>query len=186
MEFGVDLETIGSDAICDCRRLRRIVIPLKRNLFPLDTDEQRYTQFDNCDNLKRVDLVGAEGIHSTISSLLLESWKDEMNEEIDRINRELPNTHMSEKTNAIRLWISSVIDSLEYYKAEHNRLLKEHMAQLELAIWKAKLNEKEDNSNQKVSAKRAKIDEESARMEKRITSGADIIIKNVLPYLTLG
>ncbi len=57
------------------------------------------------------------------------------------------------------------------------------MAQLELAIWKAKLDQKGgDNSAPHVQTNRVKIDEESAREEKRIMSGADIIIKNVLPF----
>ena len=65
-------------------------------------------------------------------------------------------------------------------------MLNEDMTQLELAIWKAKLDEKEDdNSNQKVQAKKAKIDVESARKERRIKSGADIIIRNVVPFLQL-
>ena len=185
VEFGIELETIGSYSFFDCN-LQRIAIPLKDNLFPLDTHEQRYNQFDECYHLNTVDLVGVEGMQNTISSLLLESWKDEMNGEIDRINQELPNTHVNEETDAIRRWIISVIDRMEHYKAEHNRLLKEHMTQLELAVWKAKLDEKVDNSTIKMQSKRAKIDEESAREEKRITSGADIIIKNVLPFLKLG
>ena len=60
------------------------------------------------------------------------------------------------------------------------------MALLELAVWKAKLDEKEDdNSNQKLQAKKAEIDVGSARKERRITSGADNIIGNVLPFLKL-
>ena len=59
------------------------------------------------------------------------------------------------------------------------------MTLLELVIWKAKLEEKDDDSTERVQTKRAKIDEESARKEKRITSGADTIIKNVLPFLKL-
>ena len=39
-----------------------------------------------------------------------------------------------------------------------NRLLKEHMAQLELAIWKARLDELEGNPMLEVQAKRAKIE----------------------------
>eukprot|EP00986_Skeletonema_menzelii_P002606 scaffold710_cov95-Skeletonema_menzelii.AAC.1 len=186
VEFGIDLETIGTDSFYNCHRLQRIVIPSKDNLFPLDTYEHRYNQFDECDNLTTVDLVGVEGMHNTISSLLLERWRDELNQEIDRINQELPDTQADEKTDLIRRWIRSVIDRMEHYKAEHNRLLKEHMTLLELAVWKTKLDEKVDNSTQKVQAKRAKIDKERAREEKRITSGADIIIKNVLPFLKLG
>ena len=73
-----------------------------------------------------------------------------------------------------------------FYKTQHNRLLKEHMTLLELAVWKAKLDEKDDDSTVRGQAKRAKIDEESTRQEKRITSGADTIIKNVLPLLKLA
>ena len=46
------------------------------------------TVFDDCDELARVCLVG--GIHKTIYSLHLESWRNEMNDEIKRINRALP------------------------------------------------------------------------------------------------
>ena len=189
VEFGIDLEIIGCHSFHCCPNLRRIAIPLKHNLFTFDSSEheQSYNQFEGCKNLTKVDIVGADGIHNTISSLLIESWKDEMKEEFDRINRELPSTHMDEKTDLIRLWVRSVINRLDHYKAEHNRLLKEHMTQLELAVWKAKLREKEHNSTRKGQAKRAnKIEEESTRRENRITAGADIIIKNVLPFLQLA
>jgi hypothetical protein len=187
-EFGKNLERIGGYVFMGCVNFQRIAIPLKDNIFPLDTVYQRCTQFDDCENLTTVDLVGVEGIHNTISSLLLESWKDKMNREIDRINLVLPNTPADEKTNEIRLWIRSVINRMEHYKAEHYELLKEDMTQLELAVWKAKLEEdEEDDSNLKVQAKKAMIDMENARKERRITSGADIniIISNVLPFLQL-
>ena len=183
-EFGSDLEIIGCHSFHYCPNLQRIAIPLKDNLFPIDPVENRYTQFRNCDNLTTVDIVGTEGVHNTISSFLIESWKDEINEEIHRINRELPNTFSTAKTNVIQLWVRSVINMLDHYKAEHNRLLNEHMTLLELAVWKAKLDEKEEDSTQRVQRKRAKI-EKSTREEKRITSGADTIIKNVLPFLKL-
>ena len=110
-----------------------------------------------------------------------------MNEELHRINQELPDTPSREKANLIRLWIRNVFDRMNHYKAEHNRLLKEHMTQLELALWKAKLNDKEEDSTQclQTMMMRVKIDEERSREEMRITSGADTIIKNVLPFLKL-
>jgi hypothetical protein len=186
-EFGVKLERIEDFAFADCPRLQRIAIPLKDNMFTFDTFLQRYTQFDSCENLTTVDLVGVEGIRKSISWLMLESWRNEMNEEIDRINQLLPNAPSLEKTAGIQEWIESVIDRIKHYKAEHNRLLKEDMAQLELALWKAKLDEKEqDKSILKVPAKKAKIDVESMRKERRIMSGASIVIKNVLPFLQLG
>jgi len=183
-EFGGNLETIQQHAFLSCPLLRRIAVPLKDDMIPIDPQWLRYTQFNHCRNLSTVDLVG--GIHKTISSLLLERWRTGMKQEINRINQDLLNTPHLEKTRIIRAWIRTVIDRMEHYKAEHYRLLNEDMTQLELAIWKAKLDEKEDdNSNQKVQAKKAKIDVESARKERRIKSGADIIIRNVVPFLQL-
>ena len=189
VEFGIDLERICSYSFYKCPRLQRIAIPLKDNLFPLDGFDLQYNQFDECRDLTVVDIVGAGEIHKTISSLLMDSWRDEMNQEFNRINRELPIASDYERTDAIQLWVSSVIDTLGRFKAEHNRLLKEHTTQLELAIWKAKIEEEEeecDDSTLQVQTKRAKIDVENSRKEKRITSGADIIIKNVLPFLKLA
>lgn len=186
VEFGSDLETIGINSFFNCcRKLKRIAIPLKENLFPLDTDAGRYNQFEECNNLSKVDLVGVEGMYNT---LLLESWRDDIYHEIDSINYLLPNTHADRKTDLICIWIRSVLDKMEHYKAEHNRLLKEHMVQLELAIWKVKLDQKGDNKStlQVHSTERVKIDEGNAREEKRIMSGADIIIKNVIPFLKMG
>ena len=111
-----------------------------------------------------------------------------MNQEIGCIIQVLPNISANEQADTIRLWIRSVLGRMEHYKNEHNRLLKEYMSQLELALWKAKLDEKEeDNYNMQVQqAKKAKIEVESKRKERRITSGASIVIKNVLPFLKLG
>eukprot|EP00984_Skeletonema_dohrnii_P009378 scaffold3598_cov148-Skeletonema_dohrnii-CCMP3373.AAC.2 len=184
VEFGCNLERIQQQAFYVCPSLRRITIPLKDDMIPEHDEQHRCSQFDRCPNLTTVDLVG--GIHKTISSLLLERWRTEMKQEINRINQDLPERNSWFKANTIRGWIMRVIDRMEHFKAEHYRLLKEDMTQLELAVWKAKLDEKDDdNSNQKVQAKKAKIDVESARKERRITSGADIIIRNVLPFLQL-
>jgi hypothetical protein len=181
------VETMGPSAFIGCVKLRRVAIPLKDNMFVVNNDYQRRTQFHECENLTIVDLLGVEGIRKTISSLLLEIWRDEMNQEINRINQLLPNIHHTEKTIAIHEWIRSVIYRMEHYKAEHNTLLKENMTQLELAIWTAKLDEKEEEEeDSNVIAKKSKIEVESVRKERRIMSGASIVIKNVLPFLQLG
>jgi hypothetical protein len=144
--------------------------------------------FNICRNLSTVDV--ARGIHKTLSSLHLESWRNGMREEIDRINHDLPTTNHSEKTRAIRQWIRSIIELLEEYKTKHNALLKESMTPLELALWKAKLldgNKEEDKSlGDKLATKKAKNDYDVVRKEQRITSGASIVIKNVLPFLALA
>ena len=110
-----------------------------------------------------------------------------MSEYFGLLNRELPNINPYQKTYDIQLWMRTLINAMERGKAEHNSLLKKHMTLLELAVWKAKLDDEEEDSTQKVrTTKRAKIYEKSAREAKRITSGADTIIKNVLPFLKLA
>jgi len=84
-ELGEDLETMGSGAFRGSK-LRRIAIPLKDGMFQWNNDGT-YTQFSACPNLTTVDLVGR--IHKTVASLHLQlqswSWRNEMNEAIQRI-----------------------------------------------------------------------------------------------------
>ena len=98
--------------------------------------------------------------------------------EINRINQVLPSTDAYGKTREIKQWVESAADKMVHYKAEHHRYVKEGIALLELALWKAKLDEKEDSS---VEGQ----DSESTRKERRITCGADTVIKNVIPFLQL-
>jgi hypothetical protein len=160
-------------------------MPLKRDLFVYDHTPgwHGYTQFVGCDQLTTVDLVG--GVHKTIASLHMERWRTEIMTEINRINQVLPNTRADDKTDTIRQWMESLVDKMDHYKAEHYRHVKEGITLLELALWKTKLCEKEDNSGKGSSRKKAKVDAESYRREKRVTCGADVVIKNVLPFLQL-
>jgi hypothetical protein len=177
--FGVKLERIEEIAFFNCTALESISIPLKDNLIIANNS------FTGCGNLSRVDTLDG-GIHKTISSLHLESWRDEMEEEIDRINQTLPNIRAYEKAGAIREWITRVLGRMEHYQSEHQILLKEAMTLLELALWKAKLlNEGEKKCKGNVVAKKAKIDAEATRKALRVTCGASIVIKNVLPFLAL-
>jgi hypothetical protein len=184
------LETIGSGAFRGSK-LTDIAIPLKDGMFQFNDRNRTYTQFHDCPNLTSVDIVG--GMHKTVASLHLESWRDEMIEEIQRINQVLPGSAHDEKSSEIVEWIQSVSRKIDHYKAEHRALLREATALLELAVWKAKLagiTAEDDKKCSQVSAaantvNNAKIDIEEAKKEARITSGADIIIKNVLPYLKM-
>lgn len=99
-------------------------------MFTLNNNE-RYDQFDYCDELEIVELVGS--IHKTISYLSLQIlWRNEMNQEIDRINQVLPTTRIRRKTWVIRVreWIGTILQKIKYYKAEHCNLLKEAMTLL--------------------------------------------------------
>ena len=192
VELSERLETIGVRAFWRCEGLQRIAVPLKRDLFSFDNVWSSYNQFHVCKQLTTVDLVG--GIHKTVASFNMECWRTETNAEINRINQVLPNTHANDKTGIIKRWMDSVIDKTDQYKAEHYRYVKEGVTLLELALWKAKLDEKEeyecvgekeDNCEAEGRTKKAKVDVESARKDKRMICGADMVISNVLPFLQL-
>lgn len=70
-------------------------------------------------------------------------------------------------------------EKLAYFEDKYAKL-KEITTILELALWKMRLNE---NSHQI----KKENDESSMRQQCRITCGADIVIRHVLPYLiTVG
>jgi hypothetical protein len=178
--FGEDLERIDGGAFNGCTSLRRIAIPLKDNLIISNN------AFYGCKNLSMINIVGE--IHETISSLHLGSWKNEMKEEIERINQTLPETYYAEKTPPIQRWIRFVQLRIQHYKIEHHVLVKEAVTLLELALWKAKLLNEEGmkcEDPEEKNSKKSKIDVNCARKEHRVTSGANIVIKNVLPFLVL-
>ena len=183
IELSGRLETMGPMAFHGCVRLQRIAIPLKRDLFEFSDVYHTFDQFDKCEQLATVDLVG--GIHKTVASLHMDSWRAEMIEEINRVNQVLPNTPANEKTNEIKQWIDPVIDKMDHYRSEHARHVREGTTLLVLALWKAKLDEKEESPEEGKTRKVKVVDSESARKERRITCGADIVIKNVLPFLQL-
>jgi hypothetical protein len=170
LELPEGLETLREYAFCNCINLRGITMPLKSDMIGAHV-------FGQCPNLTTLDLVGR--IHRKIDSLHLESWKNEMNEEINRINQVLPNALSEEKTAVIQLWIKSVI------RAEHKALLKEATTLLELALWKANLDDNEGGVLEKVGVRTTRGRRKRARKEISVTSGASIVIKNVFPFLQL-
>ena len=105
-----------------------------------------------------------------------------MKDEIKRINQVLPNTDYG-KTWEIEQWMSSVIQRLNHYKTEHCTLLKEATSLLELVLWKANLDDNQGGEREGVRTTRGS--RKRARKEISVTSGASIVIKNVLPFLVL-
>eukprot|EP00986_Skeletonema_menzelii_P017202 scaffold18235_cov80-Skeletonema_menzelii.AAC.1 len=156
IELSERLETIEAVAFLNCERLQRIAIPLKRHLFEVHQRTLRYTQFDNCEQLTTIELVG--GIQTTIASLHMDSWRIEMIAEINLINQVLSSTPAREKTNVIRQWMDSVMDKMDHYKAEHCRHVKEGITLLELALWKDKLLGGGEESFAEGRSKKAKVD----------------------------
>ena len=127
-------------------------------------------------------------IHKTIPYLSLQLWRNEMNQEINRINQILPNTH--EKAGAIReWWIQSVLRKIEQLQnwapqlieGGHNNTWTSSLGGGNLEA-EGNLVEQEGARTTRGQRKRAR---RKNRQERRVTCGADIIINNVLPFLEL-
>jgi len=134
VKFGKKLDSIDLCAFDGCTSLERITIPLIDGII---TDDNIFRE---CENLKHVDLVEGGGVRETIAALLLEEWKNDMNEEINSINEILPNTpagddfNVGEKAQVMRMWIRAVLHKIIHYKAEHQRYLNEAASALQLAL----------------------------------------------------
>ena len=177
VEFGEALRKLGNSFGYWCDNLKRIALPLKSGLIEDDV-------FNYCSRLTTVDLVG--GIHDTVASLHMESWRNEMTDEINRINQVLPSMDNQRKTVAIQQWMESTIRQLDHHKTEHNKILKDATTLLELALWKANLDDNEGGQLDREGVRTTRGSRKRARKEICITSGASIVIKNVLPYLQLS
>jgi len=175
VEFGEGLQAVGQKAFEACPSLQLVAIPLKSDMIGIEV-------FYNCPQLAAVALVG--GVHNTVASLHLESWRNEMKCEINRINQVLP-TMIRGMTAEIQQWIRSVIRLLDQYKVEHKAMLKEATALLELALWKANLDNNEGGVREMEGVRTTRGRRKRARKEICVTSGASIVIKNVLPFLEL-
>eukprot|EP00986_Skeletonema_menzelii_P002861 scaffold833_cov145-Skeletonema_menzelii.AAC.21 len=84
VKFSSELERFDQGTFSSCASLERITIPLKDDMITADN------MFMGCENLKQLDLVEGEELRETIAALHFEEWRNEMNREIDSINRNLP------------------------------------------------------------------------------------------------
>jgi len=102
-------------------------------------------------------------ISKRLDSLGISKWR----KDLENCIKSLPDKAKNREDDT-----KAVYDRLVVYES-----IKEGTSVLELALWKAKI----DNSSRN---KRAKVDGEvSYRDQCRVNSGADIVIRNVLPYL---
>ena len=138
-KIGNKLERFDSGAFDNCPSLARLIIPLKDGLITRDDI------FQGCKQLEHVDLVEEELLKETVAALSLVEWRNDMNEEIDSINQILSDTcagvsgnynpgEEGGKARAIRRWVRSILFKIDYYKAEHQKVLDEAATALRLAL----------------------------------------------------
>ncbi|KAK1738414.1 hypothetical protein QTG54_011083 [Skeletonema marinoi] len=162
VEFGDKLERIERLAFCCCTSLERIAIPLKDGMITADNI------FQGCKKLVHVDLVEGEVLRDTIAALLLEEWRNDMNDKLGAINQSLPTTPAGDglfgvggKAQAVQFWISSVLSTIVQYKARHRSYLNEAAATLQSFL------------------------PNEAATTLQLALPNDIVLNNVLPFLEL-
>eukprot|EP00986_Skeletonema_menzelii_P014484 scaffold9648_cov144-Skeletonema_menzelii.AAC.5 len=184
IEFPEGISVIGEEAFRQCKSLSVIKLPENLEsiwqlyLFGAHYYPSKYPSaktnhqvFDGCDRLNSIDITGV--VHRVISSLTLKKWSDDINTELKRINSILPSIKRGPKTTRMMEWMERLDFKIEGYKLEHNRVLKEAMSLLELALWKAKLEEDGFTKKRK------------RRAISRVYCGASAVIENVCSYLTI-
>jgi hypothetical protein len=127
------------------------------------------------DDVKTFCFLTSCSIEKRVKAIGLKNWRESM-------VSWLRNTdwHFSNK----RYFLNRIHSNLADYEYKY-RKLKEAALVLELAVWKAKINESrsDDVVSEDIDNKRSKIDESEFRIQCRIGCGADHIIENILPYL---
>ena len=111
------------------------------------------------------------GMAEHVEALAFNVWRDQIKCIIHSFN-EWPDEEGGE-SNALRL----IREKLAQLEDEYAKL-KEIMTILELALWKMRMNE----NNPQIKNEN---DESSMRRQSRITCGADVVIRHVLPYLII-
>jgi hypothetical protein len=117
-------------------------------------------------------------IYERVEQLGLEKWRAAIRDEVDRL---------PDKGNMRNTELKGIKLKLAFAEYTYDQL-KEATFILELALWKAKINEcnslagKKRSSN-RLSNKRMRVDKEGFVHQCRISCGAEVIIRNVLPFL---
>ena len=137
------LEEIKDGAFSSCKSLKSITMP---SFGAIPSNVVLKDCFYGCGALSTVVLPGV--IHRTVASLHLESWRNQLNEKISKIDQYLATLHNSGSSfldpgcisPIVEEWMQSILSQVMQYKMEHSKLLKEAMAILELALWKTNLD----------------------------------------------
>jgi hypothetical protein len=111
-----------------------------------------------------------------VEALALKVWRDHI---IDMVySTEFNYYNQSGNKNII----STIQAKVAHFEDKYPKL-KEITTTLELALWKLSMNEKISPEEATPRQKKIKTDESNIRRQCRITCGADVIIRHVLPYL---
>jgi hypothetical protein len=114
------------------------------------------------------------GMSERMKTLAFQVWRDHITNMICTANFQ----HNRDNSGILR----EIMSKLDHFKDELLRL-KEASSILELVLWKMKIIKKSHQDMSTQSQKKVKTVESSIRQQCRITCGADVVIRHVLPFL---
>jgi hypothetical protein len=114
------------------------------------------------------------GMSDSVEALAFKVWRDHITDMIHTANFQynMDNTVILRRIQA----------KVAHFDDEYPKL-KEITSIIELALWKLRMNENFLQDEVSHCQKKMKTDESSIRRQCRITCGADVVIRHILPYL---
>ena len=132
--------------------------------------------------------LAREGLLVRVNAIGVKQWRNNLERELTRERADLISINELEYKVFNRFaFLVQTRNSLEYHEEEY-RKLKESTSIIELALWKAKINEENltqqsSSQGEKPRKKKVKMDKSGFRQRCRIMCGTSIIVENVLPFL---
>jgi hypothetical protein len=116
------------------------------------------------------------GMSDRVEALAFQVWRDYIENVVHCVEFNYFNQSGNENI------ISTIQAKVAHFEDKYPKL-KEITTTLELALWKFSMNGKISLEEATPCQKKSKTDESNIRRQCRITCGADVIIRHVLPYL---
>ena len=128
------------------------------------------------------------GMSTRVEALAFKIWRDYMTNIIHTAafvyyddDDDNNNNEQSLRDNTVIL--RRIQAKVAHYFEDEYRRLKEITSIIELALWKLRMTENIFQEEVSHCQKKMKTDESSLRRQCRITCGADVVIRHILPYL---
>jgi hypothetical protein len=130
--------------------------------------------FDGAPFQERMQFLFMCGMSESVEALAFQVWRDHVTNMIQTADYK----HNEDNRSILH----GIQIRITHFQSEVSKL-KEATTILELALWKLRMNEKIPQEEASHCRKKMKSDKSSIRQQCRITCGADVVIRHVLPYL---
>jgi hypothetical protein len=132
---------------------------------------------DEAPNQERMKFLVMCGMSMRVEALAFKVWRDYIKNMVHSVEFKWG------KDN--RPILHRIRAKIAHFEDELHKL-KEMTTILELALWKMRINQTNNQENETRPRKKGKTDESSVRQHFRVTCGADAVIRHVLPYLLIS